>query len=435
MPVNIKRALCLPLLLAGVFAYAAPDEDVLGKSEGYPYPHSKDAWRDMDERLKIGEFSHADDIFETRPVARGAAVSALEKAADAPQIRYRFGNATYSVDDYLAHQRCTGLLVLKNGKIVVERYQYQRLPEGRLISFSLAKSITATLIGIALHDGKIGSLDDTVERYVPGLAGGPYARISIRNLLRMSSGVQFNYVKNGGSGDDSDTLNRNTMMQQNAGGVAAIAFVRNALAPQGTAFHYSNGDTFVLGLVLQAALAAGHEPGKGPSVAQYTAEKLWQPLGAEDGASWIVDKAGATVMQAGFNARLRDYGRLGLLWANDGQVDGKVVLDRQFMLDATDIARQPAHLKPHGQVDYGMAYGYQFWLTNFKSRTFSAIGAYGQQILVQPEAGIVLVMTAASRTVDENIPERRAFIQGVIRSLGGSTEPLLQRAAGAASPD
>lgn len=108
---------------------------------------------------------------------------------------------------------------------------------------------------------------------------------------------------------------------------------------------------------------------------------------------------------------------------------GKVVVDQEFLRDATEIGRQPAHLRPNGRVDYGMAYGYQFWLTNFKSRTFSAIGAYGQQILVQPDAGIVLVLAGASRTVDQNIPERRAFILGVIKSLGGSVEAGEPRAA------
>jgi CubicO group peptidase (beta-lactamase class C family) len=416
------RSIAGALLLLAANAHAGPDEDLLGRREGYPYPHSKGAWKDMDERLKIGEFSHAEEIFDTKRIANGNTVSPLPKMDNPVPIHYRFDNHSYSVDDYLAHQRTTGLLILKDGKIVVERYQYERQPNGHFISFSIAKSITATMIGIALADGKIGSLDDTADQYEPRLGSGPYAKISIRNLLRMSSGVNFNYVKNGGSGDDSDTLNRNTMMQQNGGGIAAIAFVRDAVAPQGSRFHYSNGDTFVLGLVLQGALARG--PGPAESVADYTAEKLWKPLGAEDAASWIVDWSGTPVMQAGFNARLRDYGRLGLLWANHGQLDGKTIVDPTFLRDATELERQPAHLQPNGGVDYGMGYGYQFWLTNFSSPTFSAIGAYGQQILVQPDAGIVLVMTGASQSVDQNIPERRAFIQGVIRSLGGSVAPL-----------
>jgi CubicO group peptidase (beta-lactamase class C family) len=417
----MKQAL-IALLLISTIGHAGPDENLLGKREGYPYPHNKNAWKDMDERLKIGEFSHAEDIFEAKRIGIGDTASPLPKMDNAVSIQYRFGNETYSVDDYLAHQRTTGLLILKDGKIVVERYQYDRQPNDHFISFSIAKSITATMIGIALKDGKIGSLDDVVERYVPHLSAGPYGKVSIRNLLRMSSGVNFNYVKNGGSGEDSDILNRNTMMQQNGGGTAAIAFIRDSVAPQGTKFHYSNGDTFVLGLVLQSALANGQ--GTAQSVAEYTAEKLWKPLGAEDVASWIVDWSGLPVMQAGFNARLRDFGRLGLLWANGGQINGRIIIDKSFLLDATRLERQPVHLQPNDDVDYGMGYGYQFWLTNFKSPTFSAIGAYGQQILVQPDAGIVLVMTGASMSVDQNIPERRAFIRGVIQSLGGSTAPL-----------
>ncbi len=404
------------VLFAACAARAAPDEELLGKSECYPFPRDKAAWKDSNERLKIGQFSHADEIFVTKRIAAGGQPWPLTALPEPSPLRYQFLGRTYTLDDYLSHQRVTGLLILKDGKIVAERYQYKRMPETRFISFSIAKSITATLVGIALQEGKIKSLDDTVAQYLPKLKDGPYGPVTIRNLLRMSSGSRFNYVKNGGSGDDSDTLNRVTLMQQGgAGGVAALSFIRDSVAPQGTRFHYSNADTFLLGLVLQAALGSEH-------LADYTAEKLWKPLGAEDGASWVVDWSGNAATHAGFNARLRDFGRLGMLWANDGKIDGKQIVDRQFLLDATSIARQPPHLLPHGEVDYGMGYGYQFWLSNFKSRTFSALGAYGQQILVQPGSGIVIVMMAASKSVDEAIPERQAFLQGVIKSLGGSIE-------------
>jgi CubicO group peptidase (beta-lactamase class C family) len=416
------RYAMLALLLACRLAGAAPDEELLGRSDGYPYPRDKGAWANANERLKIGQFSHAEEILEIKRIASGGRASPLPAMPAAPPLRYQFRGRTCTLDDYLSHQRETGLLVIKDGKIVAERYQYERQPETRFISFSIAKSITATLVGIALQDGKIKSLDDTVVQYVPKLKDSPYGPVTVRNLLRMSSGTKFNYVKNGGSGDDSDTLNREILMQKGAGGVGTLSFIRESVAAQGARFHYSNADTFVLGLVLQAALGTQH-------LADYTSEKLWKPMGAEDGASWIVDWSGAAATQAGFNARLRDFGRLGVLWANDGRFNGRQIVDREFLLDATAIARQPKHLSPRGQVDYGMGYGYQFWLSNFKSRTFSALGAYGQQILVQPDSGIVIVMTAASRTVDEAIPERQAFIQGVIRSLGGSVETADQPAS------
>jgi len=414
MIATARPAAALCLLLTAAFVHAGPDELVLGKAQGYPYPSSKGAWRDMEELWKIGEFSHVEQIMDTQKVAHGSAAAPLPVLENPPALRYRFNGASYSVDDYLAHQRVTGLLILKDGRIVAERYQYERQAGTHFMSFSMAKSITATLVGIALRDGKIKSLDDTVEHYVPQLKGNPYQHVTIRNLLRMSSGVKFNYTHGTGSGEDSDTLNRNTLMQQGRGGVDALAFVRETAAAQGSTFHYSNGDTFVLGLVLQGAL------GK-QSIAEYTAEKLWRPLGAEDNAAWVVDWSGATAAHVGFSARLRDYGRIGLLWANGGMAQGQQIVDRDYLLDATDMARQPPQLQPNGAVDYAMGYGYQFWLTNFSRRTFSALGAYGQQILVQPDTGIVIVMTAASRMVDENIPERRAFLVGMINSLGGVT--------------
>ncbi|WP_170942083.1 serine hydrolase domain-containing protein [Noviherbaspirillum denitrificans] len=271
----------------------------------------------------------------------------------------------------------------------------------------MAKSITGILVGIAHREGHIASLDDKVVQYVPQLAGTPYEEVSVRNLLRMASGVQWEQVYSPGS--DNYRLNAETMMQKGRGGVSAISWVSRRAAPQGTKFNYSGGDTYVLGLVLQAAI-------KRP-LAEYTSEKLWKPIGAEDYASWLVDWSGTVPANCCFNARLRDYGRLGAMLADDGVVSGKEIIDREYLLDATDAGRQPEFLKPGGPASWG-GYGYQIWLRKNKLRTFSMHGVYGQLLLVQPASKAVIVITSAWQDA-ENAPndERGYFLEAVLRTL------------------
>jgi CubicO group peptidase (beta-lactamase class C family) len=232
-----------------------------------------------------------------------------------------FQGQTYSLQDYLDRQRATGLLIIKDGKILAEHYQYGRHEDDHFVSHSMAKSVTALLIGAALADGKIRSLDDAAVTYVSDLKGSPYAYVTIRNLLRMSSGVKWSQYYAPGS--DNYQLNWNALFQHSRGGAAAISFARESVAPQGNIFNYSGGDTFVLGLVVQGAI--------GTSIGKYT-EKLWKQIGAEDDASWNVDWSGAGVTNCCFNARLRDYGRLGIALANDGEINGQQIVDKEFLL-------------------------------------------------------------------------------------------------------
>jgi beta-lactamase family protein len=189
MPSRRCLSLSLALLTLAAPAKAAPDEDVLGKREGYPIG-SRRNWY-YDEHVRVGSFSNLDRILPHYTLSKSASPLTLSKAASEPGIEYRFEGQTFTIDDFLARERATGLLLIKDGEILVERYQYDRKPDNRFISHSMAKSIVSLAVGMALSEGKIASLDDTIAKYVPKLAGSPYGETTIRNILKMSSGVPF----------------------------------------------------------------------------------------------------------------------------------------------------------------------------------------------------------------------------------------------------
>ena len=179
-----------------------------------------------------------------------AAPLPLPKAESAPKLEYRLEGQTYTIDDFLAHQRITGLLVIKDGQILAERYQYDRKDSDRFISHSMAKSITSLAIGIALAEKKISSLDDTVAKYEPKLGGSPYGETTIRNILRMSSGVPFDESYNG-----KDDLTRFNITRFRQDSVAALRELDKREVEQGTRFHYASSETVNLVMVLRAVTA------------------------------------------------------------------------------------------------------------------------------------------------------------------------------------
>ncbi len=391
-----------------------PDAELLGRAAGYPVAPSPT--RIATPAYPVGSWSALDKVPGIRSawVARPAQARALPRASAPPPIRYRIDGQQLTLDDYLRRQRVTGLLVLKNGEIVAEHYRYARDERHRLRSASMAKSITALLIGVAHGKGQIASLDDLAERYARDLAGSPYGATSIRHLLRMSSGFTFTERYDGK--DDVARLGQ----AFNTGKPTVPEVLRSITArhaPPGEKFVYASAETEVLGRVLTAAT--------GRSMADLTREWLWAPLGAEQDAFWCTDPAGQEGAYHCFNATLRDWGRLGLLMAQDGKVGERQVIPRDYVLEATDPARQPPALQPLRATPY-LGYGYQFWLLPLKERTFVMQGVYGQAVYVQPSSGIVMVQTAVWPNANgQQDPrprvERNALWMGVLESLGGST--------------
>ena len=216
---------------------------------------------------------------------------------------------------YLARNPVTGLLIAKDDQILFEHYQYGRTDRDRFVSQSMVKSITGLLVGLAIADGAIKSVDDTAEAYVPGFRGFEYGRRRSATSCTCPRGVDFGEEADGGR--DLDRLWRDMVAGgwiSDKGTVNSIVQFNHRAAPPGTRFHYASIEPDVLGVVLRNAT--------GKSLSEYLREKIWQPIGTEADAKWLLDAEGFELPHFGFNAVLRDYARLARLLAHDGRGTG-----------------------------------------------------------------------------------------------------------------
>ncbi len=382
------------------FAQGGPDADEYGAGQGYPIGDRTSCSR-PDHR--VGCHSHFDQVYEGRLVLRATAPSLLARAAQEPAARYEFQGQTFTLDDYLARNPVTGLLVARGDTILLERYQYARHDRHRFMSWSMAKTVTAMLIGIAIAEGRIRSVDDAAAVYVPALVDTEYGRTSLRHLLQMSSGVRF--VEECTGKDDAARLSDSTYRQIGSGGVEAVKQFNVRDAPPGTRFYYASAETQVLGLVLRSAT--------GRPVTDYLQEKIWEPIGAEADATWLIDRSGQEVTYCCINAVLRDYARLGLLLAHDGNWRGRQIIPADWLKDATSV--RPGQPQPSAG-----RYGYQVWILAGERRMFVLRGIRGQAIYVDPASRLVMVHTAVQRQPRDiaGIREMTALWRGLVQQLG-----------------
>lgn len=369
------------------FSRGGPNATLYGIDEGYPIPGRLQRLRDSnpwEPRYRVGAFSHLDQLYNTRTVERAATPWAFRRTAT--EIRYRFQGQPSSIDDYLSRNPVTGLLIAKDDRILAERYQYDRTDRDRLLGQSMVKSITGLLVGIAVGEGAIRSVDDTADTYVPAFKGSEYGRTPIRDLLHMASGVAFGEADE--NGRDLNRLWRDMVAGgwiSNKGAIASITQFNQRIAPPGTRFRYASIEPDVLGVVLRAAT--------GRDMPDYLREKLWAPIGAEADATWLVDAEGHALAHFGLSATLRDYARLGRLLAQDGRRDGTSIVPSAWMTDATTVRPSDAYLAP-GRAMPHFGYGYLFWLLPGARRQFAMVGDYGQRLCVDPASKLVLVQTA-----------------------------------------
>ncbi|MFI5375130.1 MAG: serine hydrolase domain-containing protein [Candidatus Rokuibacteriota bacterium] len=374
------------------FAAGGPEADELGAAAGYP---TGDRATFYDVGSAVGSHSRMDEIFPSRLVHKAPQPSRLARVAE-PRIP--------ALDDYLARSLTTGLLIARGDTILVERYQYGRSDRHRFTSWSMAKTVTAMLVGIAIAEGHIRSVDDQAAAYVPELGGTEYGRTSLRHLLQMSSGVRFREDYSGN--DDSITLVMNTYLLRGLGGPSAVTSFNERAAPAGTRFYYSSAESQVLGLVLRGA--TGRPP------AEYLQSRIWQPIGAEADATWLVDNSGQEATFCCLNAVLRDYARLGLLMAHDGNWRGRQLIPAAWVMDMTSM--RPGQPRP---ASFG--YGYQTWILPGERRMFMFWGVRGQRIYVDPRSKLVMVNTSVhKKSVDgAALRDMHAFWLALVRQLGG----------------
>ncbi len=368
-----------------LFSHTGPRADFYGAAAGYPVPETSRARRrgnPWEPKDRVGAFTHLDEIYPTRQVKGIATPWIFKREAELPEsLRTR-------VTGYLSRNPVTGLLIARDDQILFESYQYGRTDRDRFVSQSMVKSIAGLLVGVAIAEGAIKSVDDTVATYVPGFRGSEYGATPIRALLHMSSGVEF-----GEEQEDGRDLNRLWIDMiagvSGKGTIGSIAQFNHRVAPPCTRFHYASIEPDVLGVLLH------HVTGK--ALSEYLQDKIWEPIGAEADARWLLDAEGLEVAHFGFNATLRDYARLGRLLAHDGAWDGKQIIPAQWMLEATTVRASDAYLAP-GKADREFGYGYLLWLLPWGQRQFAMFGAFGQRVCVDAHSKLVMVQTALEPT-------------------------------------
>ena len=278
------------------------------------------------------------------------------------------------IDAYMAQQRAAGIVILQDGKVRFERYGLGFDKDGRWTSFSVAKSFTSTLVGAAIQDGYIKSLDDKVSQYIPDLRGSAYDDVSIRQLLMMSSGVKWN--------EDYEDPNSDVAKFNNAkpepGMDATVSYMRKLprAHPAGEVWHYNTGETNLIGVLVSSAT-------KKP-LAEYLQEKVWQPAGMAAPATWLLGASGHEIAGCCLQAATRDYARFGLFVLANGKVGGKQIVPPDWFGQAT------TKQKDIGQP--GRGYGYQWW--TYDDGAVAAQGIFGQGIFIDRKRGLVIASNA-----------------------------------------
>jgi CubicO group peptidase (beta-lactamase class C family) len=278
------------------------------------------------------------------------------------------------LEAYMAGQRAAGLVVVQGGKVRLERYGLGFDAKGRWTSFSVAKSMTSTLVGAAVRDGFIRSMDDKVSEYIPQMKGSAYDDVSIRQLLTMTSGVRWNEDY---ADPHSDVAQFNNYKPEK--GVPAIVDYLRRLpreVPPGTRWHYSTGETNLVGILVGNAI---RKP-----LAQYLSEKVWVPAGMEQQATWILSKTGEEISGCCIQAATRDYARFGLFVLNGARVNGLSIVPEDWFAQATTT-----------RVDIGLpgrGYGYQWW--TYADGSFAARGIFGQGLFIDPKRQLVIASNA-----------------------------------------
>ena len=327
---------------------------------------------------------------------------ALEKLATVRNIPAggpvrAFGQGTpitvgMDLDDYMKSQRNAGLLIVQDGKIRFEKYALGFGPEGRWTSFSVAKSFTSTLVGAAVKDGYIKSLDDKVTQYIPGLRGSVYDDVTVRQLLTMTSGVKWNedYA------DPKSDVAQFGLQKPVVGEDITVSYMKKLgrEAPPGTKWVYKTGETNLIGVLVSSAT--------GKKLSDYLSEKIWKPYGMEADAFWILGDTSHEISGCCISARLRDYARLGQ-FAMEG---GKGVVPDNWFAEAT---RKSADIAQPGR-----GYGYQWW--TYDDGSYSAQGIFGQGIFIDPKRRLIIATNGnwPKATEPETVgAERERFYKAV----------------------
>lgn len=354
---------------------------------------------------KVGLFTHMAEVSPSCKVAKSSVPVPLQRAPrDLSAVQYKGPLFSYTLKEHVDKNNVMGLMVVRDGKIIDQHYRSERRETDLFTSFSIAKSIISILIGIALDEGLIKSLDDPVSRYTSRINESSYSKVSIRSLLRMSSGIPFNETYTGKN--DIYHLDQALRFSSNSSVVKTLNSMRRSSSGEGKKFNYASVETVVLAEALRGAT--------GKSVCQFMQEKLWEKIGAEHDAWWNIDSAGNELGYAFFNATQLDYAKVAVMLANMGEINGRRVVSAEYVDEATNVERQPEGFK-FNQAQMATGYGYQFWLREKPGRYFMQ-GTFGQYAGIDRDTKTVLIINSADNNESNSLRSINTFrlLQGVI---------------------
>ena len=382
--------------VAGVGGWFSLDKETRGLLATVPTNRDLLFWTQPQRDAAFRALDRLPLLAKSRVVPAGGTPSALP--AGAPL------KLTSDVDAYMSGQRGAALLVLHDGKLRLERSGLGFDAAGRWTSFSVAKSFTSTLVGAAVRDGFIKSLDDKVSLYIPDLKGSAYDEVSVRQLLTMTSGVKWNEDY---ADPQSDVAKFNNHKPEE-GVDALVSYMRKLPrdVPAGTRWLYSTGETNLVGTLVQQAT--------GKPLATYLAEKVWGPAGMEQQGTWILSKTGQEIGGCCIQASPRDYARMGQFILGGALADGKSIVPDGWWSEATSKRTDI------GQPDRG--YGYQWW--TYDDGSYTARGIFGQGIFIDPKRKLVIVSNAnwAGGALDKEASSARdAFYREVQKAIDDET--------------
>ncbi len=360
----------------------------------------------FDEDKIIENFRSVAEFWPTRSLTQ-AKVPYVYNYGDPLNVpsSFAYNDQKLGTRQFLKDSWTTGLIVIQNDEIALEDYYLGNSAVTQNISWSMAKSFISALIGIAVNEGHIKSIEQSVDAYATSLGGSGYEGVSIKNVLQMSSGVAFN-EDYGDFYSDINRWGRDFSLGNSQDAFAAT--LKNDIEP-GTVNHYVSINTHVLGMVLTQAT--------GRSITDYMQEKLYNPMGMEHDGLWIIDGQGMEMALGGLNLTLRDFAKLGSLYLHDGTFNGQQIVPASWVADSRTMD-QP-HLLPGN--DFG--YGYQWWMVGGDSGEFMAMGVYGQYIYINPETNTVIVKNSANPFYNDTsyIPSSDFAHLALFRALSAAT--------------
>ena len=386
----------LVIVAAGTAGWLSLDKETRGFLAHFPTDRDVLFWKQSQRDAAFRALDRLPFLAKHRVIPAGPSPSALPPG---PPLALPI-----DVDAYMQGQRSAALLILHKGQLRLERYGLDFAADGRWTSFSVAKSITSTLVGAAVKDGHIRSMDDKVSDYIEEMKGSAYDDVSIRQLLTMTSGIRWNEDY----GDPNSDVARFNNHQPEPGVDALVSYLRQLprAEPAGTRWLYSTGETNLVGVLVMRAT--------GKTLSDYLSEKIWVPAGMEQKATWILSKTGQEISGCCIQAATRDYARFGQFILDGARVGGQSIVPEGWLQQAT-TTRAEIGLP-------GRGYGYQWW--TYADGSFAARGIFGQGIFIDPQRQLVIASNAnwaGSATDPEASDAREAFYRAVQQALDAET--------------